>query len=452
MRIHLIDRTYRAAVEAQIEYGRTRGTPWGISESGYNRDGCGIELSISRLWHSRVWVLNAVSAEDLVIAPYASVMALMVAPREACENLQRLAAEDRLGDFGFYEAVDYTPSRLPPNETSVTIRSFMVHHQGMSLLVLRLSFTGPAHATAVSRPSTVQSRRNCCCRRRVPKTITTLSSEDVEYAESRGLLSEGEGVMRVFTTPHTATPEVHLLSNGRYHVIISNSGGGYSRWHDLAVTRWREDATRDCWGSFCYLRDFASGEFWSIGLSAGPGNWAKSYEAIFTQARAEFRQRHGALESHIEISVSPEDDVELRRLTLTNHSNAARTIELTTYAEVVLAPAGCGCCPSRLQQSICPNGIRRRRIRPFFAPAGRALKEERPPWLFHLMTMPGRGTRRNLSFETDRAKFIGRGRNVDSPLPPCKIARRCPIPPARCLIRSFRCARTVTIPAQAKRA
>src|SRR6516225_4794276 len=142
--------------------------------------------------------------------------------------------------------------------------------------------------------------------------------------------------MRIFDTPTSRSPEVQLLSNGRYHVAISNAGGGYSRWRDLAVTRWREDATRDCWGTFVYLRDVESGEFWSVAHQPTLQS-TKKYEAIFTQARAEFRHRHAGLVVHTEISVSPEDDVELRRITIRNRSHTRRTIELTSYAEVVLA-------------------------------------------------------------------------------------------------------------------
>src|SRR5271169_2224815 len=125
--------------------------------------------------------------------------------------------------------------------------------------------------------------------------------------------------MRVYSDAGGAAPEVHLLSNGRYHVVVTNAGGGYSRWRDLAVTRWREDPTRDCWGSFCYLRDVDSGSFWSTAFQPTLKP-SRRYQAIFTQARAEFRRRDDRIDSHTEISVSPEDDVELRRISLTNRS------------------------------------------------------------------------------------------------------------------------------------
>ena len=285
----LLDQTCKAAVQQQIEYGHLRGVPWGISESGYNRTDVHLNYQYRAFGVPGLGLKRGL-ADDLVIAPYATAMALMVAPRKACENLQRLAVEGREGTYGFYEAVDYTPSRLPPDESSATIRSFMAHHQGMSLLAL----------VYLLRDRPMQRRFLACpffkatellLQERVPKTAASVFSEDLELEESRKLSGDSEGVMRVFTNPSLRAPEVHLLSNGRYHVVISSAGGGYSRWHDLAVTRWREDATRDCWGTFVYLRDVATAEFWSTAYQPALRT-TKRYEAIFTQGRAEFRQRH----------------------------------------------------------------------------------------------------------------------------------------------------------------
>jgi hypothetical protein len=199
----------------------------------------------------RLWVpglgLKRGLAEDLVIAPYATTLALLIAPQEACENLQRLAVEGRAGTYGFYEAVDYTPTRLPPDETGATIRSFMVHHQGMSLLALvNLLRDYPMQRRFMACP--LLKAADLLLQERVPKTAASVFAEDSAPETSRTLSSES--VMRIFTNPTPPVPEVHLLSNGRYHVVISSAGGGYSRWRDLAVTRWREDATRDC-GNVC---------------------------------------------------------------------------------------------------------------------------------------------------------------------------------------------------------
>ncbi|HEX5338864.1 MAG TPA: glucoamylase family protein [Gallionella sp.] len=406
----LLDHSCQAAVQQQIEYGNLRGVPWGISESGYNR------IDVQLNYQYRAFGVPGLGlkrglADDLVIAPYASAMALMIAPLQACENLQRLASEGRKGAYGFYEAVDYTPARLPPDETSATVLSFMAHHQGISLLAMaNLLRNYPMQRRFMACP--LLKAADLLLQERVPKTIASVFSSDLKLEKAQTPAGISETGMRILRNPAAAVPEVHLLSNGRYHVVISSAGGGYSRWRDLAVTRWREDATRDCWGMFAYLRDVATGEFWSTAYQPVLRK-TSDYEAIFTQSRAEFRQQHAGLETHTEISVSPEDDIELRRITITNRSSSPRVIELTSYAEVVLAtPAADTAHPafSNLfvqtefaQQSSAILCTRRARSH-----------EEKPPWLLHMML--GRGEEQEaVSCETDRARFVGRGGSLANP-------------------------------------
>ncbi|MEO8614391.1 MAG: glucoamylase family protein [Luteolibacter sp.] len=415
----LLDHTCRAAVHQQIDYGNSRGVPWGISESGYNRTDVELNYQYHAFGVPGLGLKRGLS-DDLVIAPYSSVMALMVAPREACENLQRLETEGRCGSYGFYEAVDYTPTRLPPEKSSVTIRSYMAHHQGMSLL----SFANLLHDYPMQRrfmACPLLKAADLLLQERVPKTAASVFTDESAPESSRTLADEGECVMRVFTSPTPPTPDVHLLSNGRYHVAITSAGGGYSRWRDLAVTRWREDATRDCWGTFVYLRDEASGDTWSSAYQPTM-RATTSYEAIFTQSRAEFRHRHTELEVHTEISVSPEDDVELRRITISNRSSVARTIELTSYAEVVLVP------PNADEAHPAFSNLF---IQTEFVPASSAIlcsrrsrdDGEKPPWLLHLMTSRD-GIQGEISCETDRCRFIGRG---GSPARPAAMQGNSPL-------------------------
>src|SRR6267378_8529186 len=333
----------------------------------------------------------------------------MVAPREASENLQRLARDGREGAFGFYEAVDYTPSRLPPDESSATVRSYMAHHQGMSLLALvSLLRDLPMQRRFMSRP--LLKAADLLLQERLPKTEASVLPEDLDLEESRPRFGEGADVMRVFKSPGTRTPEIHLLSNGRYHVAISNAGGGYSRWRDLAITRWREDATRDCWGNFVYLRDPSTGEFWSVAYqpTLRPTEY---YQVTFTEAKAEFRQRRGDLEIHTEICVSPEDDVEVRRVSLTNHSGAHRSFELTSYAEIVLAIPWADLAHPVFSNLFVQTEFLRERGAILCTRRPRSETEERP-WLLHLMVTEESG---EISCETDRARFIGRGRSAADP-------------------------------------
>jgi cyclic beta-1,2-glucan synthetase len=218
--------------------------------------------------------------------------------------------------------------------------------------------------------------------------------------------------MRVIATPDSPIPEVQLLSNGRYHVMVTNAGGGYSRWKDLAVTRWREDSTRDHWGSFCYLRDVQSGEFWSSAHQPSLKR-AQDYEAIFSEARAEFRRRDRDYDTHTEIVVSSEDDIELRRLRITNRAATRRTIEVTSYAEVVLAPPAADALHPAFSNLFVQTEIIRERQAILCTRRPRSAAEK-APWMFHVMAVHG-GDAGEVSYETDRARFVGRQSTVAAP-------------------------------------
>jgi cellobiose phosphorylase len=406
----LLDETYRAVVDRQIEYGRQRGVPWGVSESCYNvTDARGVyqyaAFGVPGLG------LKRGLADDLVVAPYASVLALMVAPREACQNLEKLAAAGHQGVYGLYEAIDFTPTRLPRGKACAPLRSFMAHHQGMSLLALTyLLLDRPMQRRFLSDPYFKASE--LLLHERIPKASAPMHPHAAEVSAARRPPAKAPSTMRIFRSPHTAIPEVHLMSNGRYHVMATNAGGGYSRWKDLAVTRWREDATSDGLGTFCYLRDAATGALWSSAYQP-TRRLPENYEAIFVPGRAEYRRLDDELDAHTEIAVSPEDDVEVRRVTLTNLSPRARTIELTSYAEVVLAPQSADLAHPAFSNLFVQTEILRDSQAILCTRRPRA-PGEKPPWMFHLMTAQGTPSS-DTSYETDRAKFMGRCRSVANP-------------------------------------
>ncbi len=406
----LLDRTYRTAVARQIEYGTLRGVPWGVSESGYNT----VDLHLNYQYRAfgvpglglKRWL-----AEDLVIAPYASALALMVAPEAACRNLQRLTASGFEGRYGFYEAIDYTPSRLPRGQTSAVVRSFMAHHQGMSFLSLAyLLLDRPMQRRFMAAP--MFQATALLLQERIPKTPSFYLHATGEPTDIRTTSSSQDAEMRVFTSPNTPIPEVKLLSNSRYHVMVTNAGGGYSRWKDLAVTRWHEDTTRDHWGTFCYVRDLASGDFWSTAYQPTLKQ-PDSYEAIFSEGRAEFRRRDQGIESYTEIAVSPEDDIELRRVRITNRSRSRRVIEVTSYAEVVLAPPAADAAHPAFSNLFVQTELLDPQPAILCTRRPRS-REESSPWMFHLMVVRGADCGAP-SYETDRMRFIGRDRTVADP-------------------------------------
>ena len=408
----LLEQTCKAAVSRQIEYGRQRAVPWGISESCYNA------TDMHQIYQYRAFGVPGMGlkrglGDDLVIAPYASALALTVMPLPACRNLQTLADNGFLGAYGFFEAIDYTPSRVLRGKHHAIVHAFMAHHQGMSLLAFaHVLLNQPMQRRFMSDP--LVRATDLLLQERVPKQGATLHLHAAEVsANAYPVATEAGTIMRVFTDPKTPIPEVHLLSNGRYHVMATQAGGGYSRWRELAVTRWREDSTCDDWGTFIYLRDCDSGRYWSVAHQPTLCE-ADHYEAIFVQARAEYRRRDQAIETHTEISVSAEDDVEIRRVTLTNLSSRIRHIEVTSYAEVVLAPLNADLahrCFSSLfvQTEILPG---RQAILCTRRPR---TPGEQVPWMFHLLAAP-EAVAGEPSCETDRARFIGRGRSAANPL------------------------------------
>lgn len=407
----LLEQTCKAAVSRQIEYGHQRAVPWGISESSYNA------TDMHQVYQYRAFGVPGLGfkrglGDDLVIAPYASALALTVMPQEACRNLQTLATNGFLGGYGFYEAIDYTPSRVPRGKHHAIVRSFMAHHQGMSLLAFaHVLLNQPMQRRFMSDP--LAQATQLLLQERVPKKGATLHPHAAEVSAAARPAAEAGANMRVFTDPNTLIPEVHLLSNGSYHVMATHAGGGYSRWRDLAVTRWREDASTDGWGTFIYLRDRDTGRYWSSAYQPTLQK-ADHYEAIFVQARAEYRRRDQAIETHTEISVSPEDDVEIRRVTLTNHSSRLRHIEVTSYAEVVLAPLN-----ADLSHRAFSNLFVQTEILPeqqaILCTRRRRTPGEQVPWMFHLLAAPG-AISDEPSYETDRAQFIGRGRTTANPV------------------------------------
>ncbi|WP_038167533.1 glycoside hydrolase family 94 protein [Thiomonas sp. FB-Cd] len=405
----LLDQTCRAAVARQIEYGKQLGLAWGVSESGYNT------LDIHFNYQYRAFGVPGLGlkrglGDEIVIAPYASALALMVAPDAACANLQRLSNQGLDGRFGLYEAVDYTPARLSRGQDSAVIRSFMAHHQGMSLLALDYVLRQRPMQRRFESDASLRATL-LLLQERVPKTASEYRHASALQAPNVLLRTAGSR-MRVVTDPDKSRPAVQLLSNGRYHVMVSSAGGGYSRFRDLAVTRWREDISGDSWGVFCYLRDVASGEFWS---SAHQPTLKKPElsEAILSDARVEFRVREHDFDTHTEIVVSPEDDIELRRVRITNRARVARTIEITSYAEVVLAPAIADALHPAFSKLFVQSELVRA-LQAIICTRRPRSSTEHIPSLCHLLAVHDADID-EISYETDRARFIGRGGSVASP-------------------------------------
>ena len=302
-------------------------------------------------------------SENVVIAPYATGLAAMVDPHGARKNYARLAEFGASGRYGFYEALDFTRSRLPEGENVAIVRNFMAHHQGMTIVAIANALHDGQMRSRFHREPMIQASE-LLLQERMPRDVAIAHPRAEEVRASTAVVGTEAPTVRRIAASAIGAPTTHLLSNGRYAVMLTAAGAGYSRWRDIAVTRWREDATRDDWGSFIVLRDVQSGRIWSAGAQPIRSD-ADDEEVVFDEDRAEFIRRDGALSTTLDVLVSSEDDGEVRRLSLTNSGRRSCEIELTSYAEIVLATPAARQRASGLLQDVrgdrAPRRVRRAR-------------------------------------------------------------------------------------------
>jgi cyclic beta-1,2-glucan synthetase len=408
----LLDRAAKDAVATQVDYGRRHRVPWGFSECAYG------DLDLAKTYQYKAFGVPELGLkrdleQEVVVAPYASLLALPVAPRRTTANLRRLADLGLMNDFGYYEAMDFSRRPRRKGERGVIVRAYMAHHQGMALLSLANflhgnSFRHRFHADA--RVRAVES----LLQERVPTLAPLHYISTRERLPSVEGVSEGEPSVSKFDTPHTATPKTQLVSNGRYSLMVTNAGGGYSKWGDFELTRWRSDRTQDAWGTFCYLREAEGGHLWSNTFHPVGGK-VEYYAVDFALDRAVIRRTDHGIHTETEIVVSPEEDVEIRRITLINRGITSRHIDLTSYVELSLAPHGADLQHPAFQKLFVQTEA---------VPAQQALlafrrqrhPEDPPVFVAHRLTVEGEAAGEPMRFETDRRRFIGRGRSLMHPM------------------------------------
>ena len=407
-RYSLIDQTCRLVVKRQIEYGKERGVPWGVSESAFNGRDLFFTYQYSAFGVPGLGMKRGLG-EELVISPYSTALAAMYFPHAAVENFVRLEKEGALGRYGFFEALDFNPIRLAEGQRVAIVRCYMAHHQGMSLVAIANAVHDGEMRHRFHRVPLIQAA-DLLLQERIPSGA---DSSSVPLLEAVHEVKESvHSTIRRLPSPTASVPAAHLLSNGRYAVMITAAGSGYSSWRNLAVTRWREDVTRDAWGSYLYLRDVASGQLWSAGYqptTATPDH----YEVVFAEDRVRIARIDGDIASTLEIVISPEDDAEIRRVSLTNNGSRVREIEVTSYMEIVLAPM-----PADIAHPAFSNLF----VQTEYLPqshgliAQRRQRSENDPkiWIAHVLAGPRTGD--GLQYETDRARFVGRGQTLRKPI------------------------------------
>jgi cyclic beta-1,2-glucan synthetase len=398
----LITKTELESTHKQMAYGLEKGVPWGISESAFSSRDRALTYQYKAFGVPGLGFKRGLK-DNLVIAPYATVLAALVDPIAATANMVRLAALGVLDRYGFYDALDFTKSRVPDGSEFVPVKTWMAHHQGMSLVALtnvlyNNIFQDRFHAHPKVRASSLLLEE--------PSPTEVVVSEPRSERHVR-ISDPAPPVTKRFMSPRSAVPRTQLLSNGSYSVMMTAAGSGFSHYRNLAVTRWREDPTKDDWGSYIFVRDVTTNSVWSA-TYAPLLKEPDTYEVAFAEDRILINRSDDDIRTHLELIVSPEDNAELRRLTLRNNGLKACELEVTSYAEIVLSPSGADQAHPAFSKLF---------VQTEFVPNQNALLATRRPrkpeeprlWAAHGLVSHHAGA---LQVETDRARFIGRGRNL----------------------------------------
>lgn len=409
----LMEKACRDAVACQITYAEHRGIPWGISEAAFSA------IDSHKIYQYRSFGVPGLGFKrglenDLVVSPYSTALALAIDPKGAIRNFKRLAQgpQNLLNEYGYFESIDFTREHARHGERGVTVYAYMAHHQGMSLLAFDNILNGNTFRKRFHANPRISGMESLLCER-APAFPPIAKGSRKTIPISRLTPFPVAPIMGVVETPHSAAPKVNLLSNGFYSVMTTNSGGGYSSWKDIDITRWRSDVTSDNWGSFCYIKDMHSGDFWSASYHPTCRK-SKKYSVSFKADRTENHRTDYQIETNTEIVVSPEDDAEIRLLTLANLSKQQRVIELTSYNELALAPhASDAAHPAFNKLFIETEALQD--LSGLLAFRRMRAPEDRPIFAGHVV-VSGEPSIQPIQFETDRNRFIGRGRTLLHPI------------------------------------
>lgn len=403
----ILNQTSKLIIKRQIQYARSKNVPWGISEAAYNARDRELTYQYTNFGVPGLGLKRGLG-QNTVIAPYATVLAAQFTPRESVRNLARLKAIGALGRHGYYDAVDFTPQRVPEGTDHAVVLNYMAHHSGMSIAaVANAIFEGRLRDRFHSDP--VIESAELLLQERAPRDIptATVRTEADERSKDETELESPDS--RIILDPARALRSTSVMSNGRYSVMVTATGSGYSRWGELAVTRWQPDPTEDRLGSYIFLRDAGTGDWWSA-TSEPKRATDERVQTLFSDDKASFVKSVGSLRSEVECIVISEGNGEGRRVTLFNDGATDRHIEVTSFAELVLGSETSDNAHPAFSKMFVETEIAANNAA-IFATRRKRDKNEPDVTVVHFVTDPS-GSARDAEAETDRRAFIGRGRTV----------------------------------------
>ncbi len=410
----LLAESTQGAVLHQIAYGKAKGVPWGISESGFYR------FDTNQNYQYRAFGVPGLGfkrglGDDLVIAPYASLIAVGFDPLAVVRNLANLIKYKMIGLYGLYESIDFTADRLLLDETSAVVSEYMAHHQGMILMAMANFLNDDVMVHRMHSDPRIQSI-DLLLQEQIPHAVPAQDpyAEDVKGIQRLTPVQEEINPWRV--PVQTPIPQVNLLSNGTYNVLLSNMGGGYSSWNDMDLTRWRPDGVLDPWGTWVYIQEIGNdpqhpGKPWSAAHQPIPGN-AEDMQVTYFAHMAVFRRTENEITTTMEVTVAPDDPVEIRRIHLHNNIGETRDLRLTSYGEVILSTQPADTRHPAFNKLFIQSE--------FFPELGLQIfmrrprsNQETPIYMAHMLVAHGEHVA--IRHEADRYQFLGRNQSYRSP-------------------------------------
>jgi cyclic beta-1,2-glucan synthetase len=420
----LLSESSHGAVVQQIAYGKAKGVPWGISESGFYL------FDANNNYQYRAFGVPGLGfkrglGDDLVIAPYASLMAIGYNPLAVAQNLIRLMKQNCFGLYGLYESIDFTANRLLVGDTAKVVQEYMAHHQGMILMSLVNYFHKDIMVNRMHSDPRIQSVE-LLLQELIPQAVPLQNpfAEDVKGIQQ---LTAAPVEINPWSVPvNTAIPQVNLLSNGNYGVLLSNMGGGYSTFRGIDLTRWQADGVLDPWGTWIYIQEMnhktikntISEKLWSVGYQPVPPK-NTNFQVTFFAHMAVFRRTENDITSIMEVIVCPDDPVEIRRIHVYNTKNQIRRLRLTSYGEVILTQQTADSRHPAFNKLFIESDFVPELNLQIFTRRPRS-NNEAPVFLGHMLVVKSkvefRGGQPPARHEADRNHFIGRGRSIHNPL------------------------------------
>ena len=406
----LLDETYKTSIKVQKDYGDLNNVPWGVSESGFFAFDNQLNYQYKAFGVPALGFKRGLQ-DELVISPYAAFLALKFDYNEVISNIKRLKDNGLEGKYGFYEAIDYTVSRLPSHLDKGIVKSYMSHHQGMIFASINNFLNDDILVDRFHRDPQMKCGE-LLLQEKVP--LRPIISKEKEKLEEKAIVKRKDEMWkkRVYGKEDLSDIKCHLLSSSTYSLMITNKGDGFSKNGDIFINRWRRDHLSNPYGQFIYIKDLKNNDLWSTAY-APIYKEPDSYKVEFSNYKASFYREDGDIETKMDVVLLPEELGEIRKVTLKNNGEDEAILETISYFEVVGETLGADLAHPAFSNLFIKTEVLEGE-EGLLAHRRKREEEIQDNWILHGVKVFN-GDEGKFQYETSRTNFIGRGNPLRRP-------------------------------------